>query len=197
MLKYLIPQIDRADWWPLLRVAIICGLIAGMYGIVHDQITYTISPEYFTQLKFKQFHWADFRWTDSAWGNRVFAGTIGFLATWWVGAIAGWFLARRFIPGQPRPVAMRQIRRGILCIVTCGVGCGMLGYLFGLWRGPDADYFSWNWAFAEFVIVDKWSFVRVAYIHNLGYLGGLIGLIVALTVVRPQRNADEPNANKQ
>ena len=30
-------------------------LIAGIYGILHDQITYTISYEYFTLFKFEQF----------------------------------------------------------------------------------------------------------------------------------------------
>jgi hypothetical protein len=78
-----------------ILVAIIGGLIAGAYGIVHDQVTYTIAPEYFTKLKFHQFHYADF-----GLGNRIFAATIGFLATWWVGAIAAWLLARRLNPDR-------------------------------------------------------------------------------------------------
>jgi hypothetical protein len=30
-------------------------IIAGLYGIIHDQITYSISPEYFTKFKYRQF----------------------------------------------------------------------------------------------------------------------------------------------
>ena len=180
MLKYLIPRIALADLRCVIHVALIGGIIGGLYGVLHDQITYAISPEYFTNLKFEQFHYADL-----GFGDRVFVSMIGFLGTWWVGFIAAWFLARRLIPGQPRHYAHRQIRMGIACIIAFGLSFGIAGYGYGLWRGPDADYSSWTWAFREFKIVDTWSFVRVAYIHNAGYLGGLIGLVVALVTIRP------------
>jgi hypothetical protein len=165
----------------MIRIGLVGGVVAGIYGVVHDQITYTISPEYFTKLKFAQF-----RYADLGFGDRVFASTVGFLATWWVGFIAAWFLARRLIPRQPRDHAIRQIRNGILCIFTCGVAFGIAGYGYGLWRRPDADDSSWTMLFRELKIVDTWAFVRVAYIHNAGYLGGLIGLVVALLTFRPR-----------
>lgn len=182
MLKYLVPRIALADAAPMILVALVGGVIAGVYGALHDQITYSISPEYFTKLKFHQF-----RYADLGLGDRVFASTVGFLATWWVGFLAAWFLARRLIPRQPRERAYRQIRRGILCILAFGLSFGMAGYGYGLWRGPEADYSSWTWAIRELKITDTWSFVRVAYIHNAGYLGGLIGLVVALATISPDR----------
>lgn len=36
-------------------------------------------------------------------------------------------------------------------------------------------------------IEDRWAFIRVAYIHNASYLGGVIGLVLALLLVRPDR----------
>ncbi len=180
MWKYILPRIALADVQPLILIALLGGIVAGLYGIVHDQITYSISPEYFTKLKFEQFRYADF-----GLGDRVFASTIGFLATWWVGFIAAWFLARRLLPHQPRDQALKQICKGVMCIVTFGFAFGFIGYGYGLWRGPNADYSSWTWVFRELKITDNWSFVRVAYIHNAGYLGGLVGLIVALAVIRP------------
>lgn len=36
----------------MFGIALIGGLLAGLYGVIHDQITYTISPDYFTQVKF-------------------------------------------------------------------------------------------------------------------------------------------------
>ncbi len=173
----------------MICVALVGGIIAGIYGILHDQITYSISPEYFTKLKFEQFRYADF-----GLGDRVFASTIGFLATWWVGFIAAWFLARRLLPGQPRDRALCQIRTGIVCIIVFGLAFGIAGYGYGLWRGPDADYSSWAWAFHERNITDMSSFVRVAYIHNASYLGGFLGLVFALGMIRPVRNeAIDPN----
>ena len=61
---------------PMLGYALLGSLLAGVYGIIHDQITYSISPEYFTRLKFSQFHYADFGFPP-----RVFVAEIGFLAT--------------------------------------------------------------------------------------------------------------------
>ena len=78
----------------MIGIAGIGALIAGLYGIVHDQVTFTLSADYFYRLKFVQFRFADF-----GLPVRVFVGIIGFLATWWVGLIAGWLLAR-VTPGQ-------------------------------------------------------------------------------------------------
>ena len=180
MWKFIIPRIAWADVPPMILIAVVGGIVAGIYGIVHDQVTYSISPEYFTKLKFNQFHYADF-----GLGDRFFAATIGFLATWWVGFIAAWFLARRLIPHQPRVQALRQIRSGFVCVVAFGLAFGIAGYGYGQWRGPDADYSAWKWTLRELKISNAWQFVRVAYIHNAGYLGGLLGLVVALVTIRP------------
>jgi hypothetical protein len=48
-----------------------------------------------------------------------------------------------------------------------------------------------------FGITDTWSFVRVAYIHNAGYLGGAIGLIVALATIRPHRHDQTDTAGTE
>lgn len=178
--KYIIPRIALTDVPVMMLIALRGGVIAGLYGIVHDQITYSISPEYFTRLKFEQFRYADF-----GLGDRVFASTIGFLATWWIGFMVAWFLARRLVADQPRDQALRQVRKGVMCIVAFSLVFGFAGSGYGLWRGPNADYSSWTWAFRELSVTEPWSFVRVAYIHNAGYLGGFIGLIVALAVIRP------------
>jgi hypothetical protein len=183
MIQYFIPRIARADVRPMFAVAAIGGIVAGLYGVLHDQATYTISPEYFTKLKFQQFAYADF-----GLGDRVFVGTIGFLATWWVGFLAAWFLGIRYIPHQRRSKAYGQIWHGFLCVVGCALVCGACGFAYGLWRGPDADYSSWNFACGRYAIADTWSFVRVAYVHNASYFGGLLGLVVALVVIRPKRD---------
>jgi hypothetical protein len=53
-----------------------------------------------------------------------------------------------------------------------------LALLPGLSHG--SDYSSWEGMAASLGIVDLPSFVRVAYIHNAGYLGVLIGLVAAI-----------------
>jgi hypothetical protein len=182
MLRFVIPRIALRDLPPMIAVAVSGAIVAGIYGILHDQITYTISPEYFSKLKFDQFRYADF-----GLPNRVFVAEIGFLATCWVGLFCGWFLARRLIPKQPKRRALRQISIGFAIVLACALLASMVGFGYGLWRGPGADYSSWDVTLDYLDIEDKWSFMRVAYIHNAGYLGGLAGLILALIVVRSDR----------
>ncbi|WP_321516153.1 hypothetical protein [Marinifilum fragile] len=39
----------------LLLLILIASMLGGVYGMLHDQITYTISEEYYTKFKFIQF----------------------------------------------------------------------------------------------------------------------------------------------
>ena len=180
MLKYLIPRIALRDLPPMFGAATVGAIVAGLYGIFHDQVTYTISPEYFTKFKFHQFDYADFGLAD-----RIFVAEIGFLATWWVGFFCAWFLARRLIPGQSRDKAYWQIVCGMAIVFGSALLSAGIGFAYGLWLGPAADYSSWNTMLSRLGIVDRWSFIRVGYIHNASYLGGLIGLLLALVLVRP------------
>ena len=164
---------------PMLGYALLGSLLAGVYGIIHDQITYSISPEYFTRLKFLQFHYADF-----GFPTRVFVGEIGFLATWWVGFVAGWFVARIAVPAFPPPTAFCHASRAFLTILAFALVASIVGYLLGLLRRSNSDFSSWEGLAANRGILDLPSFVRVAYIHNASYLGGLVGLVAAIVRLR-------------
>ena len=67
----------------LILIILICPLIAGVYGILHDQLTYTISPEYYTKFKFIRFG------IDPQMSDRLAVCKIGFLSTWWAGIYIG------------------------------------------------------------------------------------------------------------
>jgi len=160
---------------------IVCGvigaLIAGAYGIVHDQITYTLSNEYFIEFKFLQFKNADprdFFGADSPLGRRVFVGLIGFLATWWVGLFTGWFLARASIRPDATHPSVGELMRYFALVLISAFVFGIAGFLRGTWRpGFDGQFSD--------------AFARVGHIHNFGYLGALAGLITALFLVRRNR----------
>ncbi|MFV0446118.1 MAG: hypothetical protein ACK5Q5_21280 [Planctomycetaceae bacterium] len=178
--ELLIPRIAIAEFPSLLAASTAGALIAGLYGVLHDQATYSIGPEYFTRFKFLQFAYADL-----GLGNRVFVGCIGFLATWWVGLIVGWILGRRCLPGRPRSQAWRLIGRGLMIVFCCGLLGGWCGYLYGLWRESTGDYSGWEATLAFHHVSNPWPFLRVGFIHNAGYLGGLLGLILTYLVIRP------------
>lgn len=149
-------------------LAVAGTLIAGCFGILHDQITYTISPEYFTRMKFDQFRGADFGFPP-----RVFVAEIGFLATWWVGLIAGWFLARVALPRYERPE--RKVTMALLIIM----GITVLFGIAGAFTVPPvvAGRQDWQEALRSMGVNDGVAFNRVAGIHLGSYAGALVGWI--------------------
>jgi len=172
------PKIPLAQLPAMIGYAGAGAVLAGLYGIVHDEITYSISPEYFTRLKFFQFDYADFGLPP-----RLFVAEIGVLATWWVGFFAAWFLARITVPAFPPRVALRHTMRGFAVVFLFGLGAAIVGFVLGVVPGFRSDDAAWKDLALALGVSDLPAFVRVAYIHNASYLGGLIGLIVAIAHV--------------
>ncbi|MDB6057996.1 MAG: hypothetical protein JWO95_1840 [Verrucomicrobiales bacterium] len=161
----------------MLGLAGIGALIAGGYGIMHDQFTYSISEEYFTKLKFTQFHYADF-----GFPRRVYVAEIGFLATWWVGLFGGWFIGRVAVPRISPEHIVRRCAIAFAIMFAFAIVGAMSGFLLGLAHGPD--FSSWDPIAFELHVMDVPRFVRVAYIHNASYAGGFAGLLTAIFYVR-------------
>lgn len=161
--------------WPVLRkaalLALTGALIAGAFGILHDQITYTISPEYFTRLKFDQFRAADF-----GFPSRVFVAEIGFLATWWAGLIAAWFLARIALPKFHSPE--KRVMKAMVIVIGITILFGVAGYFIGptlFENRPD-----WREALDSMRVIDTTAFHRVAAIHLGSYAGAFLGWLAMM-----------------
>jgi hypothetical protein len=174
-MNILFPKFPAIGLPAMLRLAVMGALIAGAYGALHDQISYTISPEYFTKLKFRQFAYADFGWPP-----RAFAAVVGFLATWWVGLIAGWFVARAGLVELPRPCVVKAF----LIVLTVAPLTGLFGALIGTAVAHNTDLSGWSEFRQALDLHDVGAFVVVAYLHGGNYLGGLLGLVLAIVYVR-------------
>lgn len=182
MKQFLYPTLSSRAFRDLIGLTVSGALIAGVYGILHDQVTYTLSPEYFTKFKFDQF--AD---ADPGLGNRAFAGVIGFLATWWIGAIMGWLMGRLSMKsGKDRP-QVRLALRGLILIFAIAVVCGIGGFIFGAATSQDLPAYWTNWQRMN-GIEDIAAFRRVGLIHNMGYIGGILGGITASVWIRRKRS---------
>jgi hypothetical protein len=184
-MNLLYPRIALRHLPLMLGIAAVGSLIAGAYGILHDQVTYTLSEEYFTKFKSQQFHWADF-----GWPRRVYVVEIGFLATWWVGLVAGWFLARITVPQLNREAAIRRCAVGFAIVFALAIVGGLVGAWLGWRRMHDSDLGGWTDYTLLYGVKDLGRFVWVGFIHNGSYAGGLAGLIVALVHARARRKAD-------
>lgn len=168
--------------WKALRasfgIALVGALFGGVYGILHDQITYTLSEEYFTRLKFQQFGFQ-----DSDLHPRVLVGMIGFMATWWVGLITGWMIARMGTAQDGSLLPLRAFGRIGLALFSMLILAALMGYGFGLlcYETREAE---WAWAAILNGVNDVESFAKVGYIHNFAYLGGVAGTVICMIWAR-------------
>jgi hypothetical protein len=187
-LNLLYPTLPAAHWKIMALIAVAGSLLAGLYGAAHDQLSYTLSPEYFTKLKAPQFWYADFGWPP-----RVFAAEVGFLAGWGVGLIAGWFLARIGLARLPDDVRRAATIRAFAIVAGLTLLGGGAGLLLGYWR-TRSSLEAWAEYQTDLQLEDLRGFVLVAYLHAGSYAGALLGALGAAWNVWRQCRARQLSA---
>lgn len=196
LLKYIVPRIPLCAVRGILLVTVVGALVGGIYGILHDQVTYTIGKEYFTRIKFDQFHYA-----RPPFGSpRLFVGIIGFLATWWVGALTAWVLARVSLSREGRIAPPREIAVSFCIVFLTALLAAICGWAWGLHRQSTGYADGWIHLMELRGVQDRESFMTVAYIHNSSYLGGVVGMIFGLFYLarcRRRRNNKSPLAESR
>ena len=151
-------------------------VIASLYGVGHDQVTYTISPEYYTKFKFIQFNLADSGAAQHMTQPRSAVVMVGVKATWWMGMYIGLIIGLTALVyrNPDRMFASSMQALGIVlgvAIITGAIG-GWYGHNILAKKGVD-------WWLPN-NLVHRTEFITVGSIHNFSYLGGLIGLALAL-----------------
>jgi hypothetical protein len=156
----------------LFLFAIACFL-AGAYGAIHNQISYTISPEYFTKFKFAQFD------IDLALPERRGAALVGWQASWWMGLLIGMFVI-------PLGLLIRDTRAyflgmlqvfGLVLLTT--MACGLVGLILSYLIISPASVSELS--VRGHRILEPAAFLRAGMMHNSSYAGGLVGIVVGMT----------------
>jgi hypothetical protein len=146
-------------------------LLAGLYGMIHNQISYTVGPEYFTRFKFLQVHIAE------ALPYRTGAAIVGWRASWWMGLVIGAPIAfaALFLP-DARSMARAFLRVSLL-VVAITLALGTASLLVRM--TPEIQALIPIPATVE----DPAAFARAGLMHDTSYGAGLIGLLVGLVVM--------------
>ncbi len=164
----------------LLVLIIITPLIAGSYGALHNQISYRISPEYFTKFKILQFDLVDM--FEQGIDIRIIVAIIGFQATWSLGFPIGFLIG---IMTFVRSKSNKIIADGLIGISTClftTLIAGIVGYLKGIntpIENIKIDTSRYLFKYGENIQ----DFYTAGSVHNAGYLGAAIGLVLSLIVL--------------
>lgn len=158
-------------WRSLIVWTVVACVIAGGYGVVHNQVSYTVSPDYFHAFKFHQFR------IPPGAQNRWGAAAVGWQAAWWLGLLIGpplIVLTHRRCRGRVPPnllVPAFLLVAGVAAVV----GLGALG--LSRWT-IDERSVSERWIPED--VADPVAYVRAGRLHDASYAGGLIGVFAAL-----------------
>ncbi|WP_424942183.1 hypothetical protein [Aliiroseovarius crassostreae] len=150
---------------PMLGLA--C-LLAGGYGILHNQISYTVGPDYFHSFKFAQFRIPEY------FPPRIGAGLVGWWASWWMGVVIGLPIALLSFAIPDRHEGWRGFVQVAVLVVGLTFGLGMLSLLVD----PPMAHIP-----VPAEASDPIGFGRAALLHNTSYLAGGIGLLVGLVIM--------------
>ena len=156
-----------------ILIVVLGPIIGGIYGIIHDQITFSISSEYFTKFKYDQFGF------EPSWfgGDRQTVVVISYLATFWVGVIAGTVSAFCTVFHPTASAMLKAAVRMMITTLAVAALMGILGFIYGTLSSHD----DLQWYFPE-GLIDKDNFVVVGWIHNFGYAGAALGLIISVII---------------
>lgn len=171
----------------LILIIAIAPIIGGLYGILHDQLTYTISPEYYTKFKFYQFGLMDMG-NEAIFPNpRIEVSAVGFMATWWMGLPIGLILGLVGLIHKDHRQMFKVTMKAILITVIVAFATGLIGLAYGKFYLADKGV---DWWLPE-NLIDTENFISVGSMHNFSYLGGLFGLIAGIiySIKQKKKNA--------
>lgn len=157
-----------------LKIILLPTLAAIAYGIVMDQITIRVCPEYFTIAHPHILNTGSLTLLALAWGV---------IATWWAGAIAGVAFAIAARAGKLPKVTWRRFARPLAVLaLVMALGTVAAGFA-GAWATNSGSIPAVQaWALA--LPLDKQAaFMADAFAHVASYLIGALGcLTIAVSV---------------
>jgi hypothetical protein len=155
-----------------LKIILLAIVAAIAYGIVHDQITIRVCPEYFTVAHPRILRTSSLTLIALAWGV---------VATWWAGLAAGIVLAISARAGLPEKLTWRAFVRPALVLLLIMGACATVAGFVGHWMASTGRIPSIQ-AWGNMLPVEKQpAFMADLFTHAFSYLTGAVGsVIVAL-----------------
>ncbi|MCK8464217.1 hypothetical protein MUY35_10180 [Aliiroseovarius sp. S1339] len=145
-------------------IAFAC-VLAGSYGMFHNQISYAVGPDYFYAYKFQQFR------IPAAQHGPIGAAMVGWAASWWMGLVVGVPIAAMSFGIPNLSLATRAFVTSAIIVVVLTLGLGLASLLIP----PPMAFLP-----IPLNVSDPEAFGQAAMMHDTSYLGGLIGLVVGV-----------------
>ncbi|RRJ86905.1 hypothetical protein EG240_15745 [Paenimyroides tangerinum] len=153
-----------------LIIVIFSIIIACLFGAIHNQLSYSVSYEFFEHFLFGNFGTNEWNLNN----KRIEASVVGILGSYWVGFILGIIYAVicLFINTENK---FKYILKAISINIFFALIGSIIGYIIGFII-PWENLGIWM----EFGTQNPQKYVQANFMHSGSYYGGIIGLIIGI-----------------
>ena len=162
-----------------ILIVIISIILASIFGAIHNQISYSVSSEFFQSFLFGNFGTGDWNINN----HRIEASIVGILGSYWVGLILGiiYLIIFLFIDTNNN---FKYIFKALLINLLLSLIGSILGYLvahfFVSIESSDIRM--------DFGVNHPQNYIEAAYMHEGSYYGGILGLLFGVAYLISQNN---------
>jgi hypothetical protein len=158
------------------------ALSAAIFGALHNQLSFTVGPDYFLSFKFPQFG------IPPDMAPRLGASIVGVQASWGVGVLIG---LPAFLIGLLTVPDARSYLAGGLGAIGLVIVLATSAALTGLVGGLIADATgALDGALTPPEGVNRSDFLRAGFMHEASYVAGAMGALLAIWPMRRARGLD-------
>lgn len=173
----------RAGKFPIFFLLLaLAAVSAAIFGALHNQLSYSVGPRYFTEIKFPQFAIP----ADTA--PRLGAAAVGVLASWWMGVLVALpaFLFGLFTVPSARTYFAAGLG-AIGLVIVLATAAALLGLTGGLIAANTGLLDTYLVLPEEPLRTD---FLRAGFMHDASYAAGALGALLAFWPMRRGRQID-------
>ncbi len=172
----------------LVLLLVLAAISAAVFGALHNQLSFSVGPTYFTELKFDQFAISP----DTA--PRLGAALVGIQASWWMGplvALPAFLYGFAAVPRSETYLAAGIGAIGLVIVLaTLSAFLGLLGGIAAETTGLIDPYLTRPEG------PTRADFFRAGFMHDAAYAAGAIGFLLAFWPMRRARKIDMARLNQ-
>ena len=166
----------------MFAIIIISTIFASLFGAIHNQISYSVSDEFFKDFLFGNFGINDWELNN----NRLEASVVGILGSYWVGLILGIVYSIVYI-------FLKSINsfKNIINAISFNILFTFLGSLVGYIVARFFVPLKYSGVWMDFGTQEPERYIEAAYMHSGSYFGGIIGLLFGIFYLLRRNNEEK------
>ncbi|WP_264551654.1 hypothetical protein [Flavobacterium sp. N2038] len=146
-------------------------VIAILFGVLHNQFTFTLSNEFFTKVLFERFGFVEYGRNTP----RLTVSIIGAWSTWWIGLVSGLVFAFIRLFYSSSKAMLKGISNAILIMLSITILVGLIGLCYGFLGLSNLE----STCCFPLQVNNVKNFIAVSEMHSFSYAGGGIGVLIA------------------